>query len=93
LSSRTGFSFDRIVLRDGRRANLGAEVIQIYIHGDKVGNEGAIESSGHGRYTWLRAGLGSAVGAGLGGILGGGEGGASAGAASKALSKKQQGEL
>ncbi|MGB7553072.1 MAG: hypothetical protein WBM04_01775, partial [Candidatus Korobacteraceae bacterium] len=57
-------SFDRIVLRDGRRANLGAEVIQIYLHGDKVGNEGAIESSGQGKYTWLRAGLGSAVGAG-----------------------------
>ena len=65
-----------------------------------MGNEGAIESSGQGKYTWLRAGLGSAVGAGLGGIFGGGEGaaigavaGGGAGAASKALSKKQQVEL
>ncbi len=93
-------SFDCIVLRDGRRANFGAEVIQIYLHGDKVGNEGAIESSGQGQYTWLRAGLGSAVGAGLGGFFGRGEGaaigavaGGGAGAASKALSKKKQVEL
>lgn len=38
-------SFDRIVLRDGRRGKILAEVTQVYVHGDKVGNEGAIESS------------------------------------------------
>lgn len=90
-------SFDRIVLRDGRRGNILAEVTQVYVHGDKVGNEGAIESSGQGKYTWIRTGLGSAIGAGLGGIFGGGEGaaigavaGGGAGAASKAVSKVQQ---
>lgn len=90
-------SFDRIVLRDGRRGKILAEVTQVYVHGDKVGNEGAIESSGQGKYTWIRTGLGSAIGAGLGGIFGGGEGaaigavaGGGAGAASKAVSKVQQ---
>ena len=90
-------SFDRIVLRDGRRGNILAEVTQVYVHGDKVGNEGAIESSGQGKYTWIRTGLGSAIGAGLGGIFGGGEGaaigavaGGGAGAATKAISKVQQ---
>ena len=90
-------SFDRIVLRDGRRGKILAEVTQVFVHGDKVGNEGAIESSGQGKYTWIRTGLGSAIGAGLGGIFGGGEGaaigaaaGGGAGAASKALSKVQQ---
>ncbi len=90
-------SFDRIVLRDGRRGKILAEVTQVYVHGDKIGNEGAIESSGQGKYTWIRTGLGSAIGAGLGGIFGGGEGaaigavaGGGAGAASKAVSKQQQ---
>lgn len=90
-------SFDRIVLRDGRRGKILAEVTQVFVHGDKVGNEGAIQSSGQGKYTWLRTGLGSAVGAAMGGIFGGGEGaaigavaGGGAGAASKAISKVQQ---
>jgi len=90
-------SFDRIVLRDGRRGKILAEVTQVFVHGDKVGNEGAIESSGQGKYTWIRAGLGSAVGAAMGGIFGGGEGaaigavaGGGAGAASKVASAKQQ---
>lgn len=61
-------SFDRIVLRDGRRGKILAEVTQVYVHGDKVGNEGAIESSGQGKYTWIRAGLGSAIGAGGGNL-------------------------
>jgi len=90
-------SFDRIVLRNGRRGKILAEVTQVFVNGDKVGNEGAIESSGQGKYTWIRTGLGSAIGAGLGGIFGGGKGaaigavaGGGAGAASKAVSKQQQ---
>lgn len=90
-------SFDRLVMRDGQRSNILAEVTQVFVKGDKVGNEGTIESSGQGKYTWIRAGLGSAVGAALGGAFGGGEGaaigavaGGGAGAASKAVSKKQQ---
>jgi hypothetical protein len=90
-------SFDRLVMRNGQRSKILAEVTQVYIKGDKVGNEGSIESSGQGKYTWMRAGLGSAVGAAMGGIFGGGEGaaigavaGGGAGAASKAVSKKQQ---
>jgi hypothetical protein len=90
-------SFDRLVMRNGQRSNMLAEVTRVYVQGDKVGNEGTIESSGQGKYTWIRAGLGSAVGAALGGAFGGGEGaaigavaGGGAGAASKAVSKKQQ---
>lgn len=90
-------SFDRLVMRTGQRSKMLAEVTQVFIQGDKVGNEGTIESSGQGKYTWIRAGLGSAVGATLGGVFGGGEGaaigaaaGGGAGAASKAMSKKQQ---
>lgn len=90
-------SFDQLVLRNGQRSTMLAEVKQVFIQGDKVGNEGTIESSGQGKYTWIRAGIGSAVGATLGGVMGGGEGaaigaaaGGGAGAASKELSKKQQ---
>ena len=90
-------SFDRLVMRNGERSKILAEVTQVFVKGDKVGNEGTIESSGQGKYTWIRAGLGSAVGAALGGAFGGGEGaaigavaGGGAGAASKAVSKKQQ---
>ena len=90
-------SFDRLVMRTGQRSTMLAEVTQVFVQGDKVGNEGTIESSGQGKYTWIRAGIGSAVGATLGGVLGGGKGaavgaaaGGGAGAASKELSKKQQ---
>jgi hypothetical protein len=90
-------SFDRLVMRNGQRGKILAEVTQVFVKGDKVGNEGSIESSGQGKYTWIRAGLGSALGAAIGGIAGGGEGaaigavaGGGAGAASKAISKKQQ---
>ncbi len=90
-------SFDRLVMRNGQRSNILAEVTRVYVQGDKVGNEGTIESSGQGKYTWIRAGLGSALGAAIGGMAGGGEGaaigavaGGGAGAASKAISKKQQ---
>jgi hypothetical protein len=90
-------SFDNLVMRDGRRSNMLAEVTRVFVQGDKVGNEGTIESSGQGKYTWIRAGLGSALGAAIGGIAGGGEGaaigaaaGGGAGAASKVASKKQQ---
>ena len=90
-------SFDRLVMRDGQRSRMLAEVTRVFVQGDKVGNEGTIESSGQGKYTWIRAGLGSALGAAIGGIAGGGEGaaigaaaGGGAGAASKVISKKQQ---
>lgn len=90
-------SFDRLVMQNGQRSKMLAEVTQVFVKGDKVGNEGTIESSGQGKYTWIRAGLGSALGAAIGGIAGGGEGaaigaaaGGGAGAASKVASKKQQ---
>jgi hypothetical protein len=90
-------SFDRLVMRNGQRSKMLAEVTQVFVQGDKVGNEGTIESSGQGKYTWIRAGLGSAVGAAMGGIFGGGKGaaigavaGGGAGAASKEFSKAQQ---
>lgn len=90
-------SFDRLVMRNGQRSKMLAEVTKVFVQGDKVGNEGTIETSGQGKYTWIRAGLGSALGAAIGGMAGGGEGaaigavaGGGAGAASKAISKKQQ---
>ncbi len=90
-------SFDRLVMRNGQRSKMLAECTKVFVQGDKVGNEGTIESSGQGKYTWIRAGLGSALGAAIGGMAGGGEGaaigavaGGGAGAASKVVSKKQQ---
>ncbi len=53
-------------MRNRQRCNILAEITQVYVKGDKVGNEGTIESSGQGKYTWIRAGLGSAVWRGRG---------------------------
>jgi len=68
--------FDRIVLPDGRRAPIHAEIVELYHapSGEKVDVEGAIESGGRGRKTIEHTFIGAGAGALLGGIFGGGKG-------------------
>ena len=68
--------FDRIVMPDGRRAPIHAEIVELYHapSGEKVDVEGAIESGGRGRKTLEHTGIGAGAGALLGGIFGGGKG-------------------
>ena len=71
-----GLRFDRLVMPDGRRAPIHAEIIELYHapSGEKVDVEGAIESGGRGRTSVEHTGIGAGAGALLGGIFGGGEG-------------------
>ena len=68
--------FDRLVMRDGRRAPIHAEIVELYHapSGEKVDVEGAIESGGRGRKTIEHTVIGAGAGALLGGIFGGGKG-------------------
>jgi hypothetical protein len=68
--------FDRLVMPDGRRAPIHAEIIELYHapSGEKVDVEGAIESGGRGRKSIERTAIGAGAGALLGGIFGGGKG-------------------
>jgi hypothetical protein len=68
--------FDRLVMSDGRRAPIHAEIVQLYHapSGEKVDVEGAIESGGRGRKSIEHTAIGAGAGALLGGIFGGGKG-------------------
>jgi hypothetical protein len=68
--------FDRLVMPDGRRAPIQAEIIELYHapSGEKVDVEGAIESGGRGRKSVEHSVIGAGAGALLGGIFGGGKG-------------------
>ena len=68
--------FDRLVMPDGRRARIHAEIVELYHapSGEKVDVEGAIESGGRGRKTIEHTAIGAGAGALLGGIFGGGKG-------------------
>lgn len=68
--------FDRLVMPDGRRAPIHAEIVELYHppSGEKVDVEGAIESGGRGRKSIVHTAIGAGAGALLGGIFGGGEG-------------------
>lgn len=68
--------FDRLVMPDGRRARIHAEIIELYHapSGEKVDVEGAIESGGRGRTSIEHTAIGAGAGALLGGIFGGGKG-------------------
>jgi hypothetical protein len=72
----TVLRFDRLVMSDGRRAAIHAEVVELYHapSGEKVDVEGAIESGGRGRKTIEHSAIGAGAGALLGGIFGGGKG-------------------
>src|ERR1700739_4981882 len=68
--------FDRLVMPDGRRAPIHAEIVELYHapSGEKVDVEGAIESGGRGRKSVEHTAIGAGAGALLGGIIGGGKG-------------------
>jgi len=68
--------FDRLVMPDGRRAAVQAEIVELYHapSGEKVDVEGAIESGGRGRKSIDHTVIGAGAGALLGGIFGGGKG-------------------
>jgi len=68
--------FDRLVMPDGRRAQIDAEIVELYHapSGEKVDVEGAIESGGRGRTSVSHTAIGAGAGALLGGIFGGGKG-------------------
>lgn len=68
--------FDRLIMPDGRRAPVHAEILELYHapSGEKVDVEGAIESGGRGRKTIEHTVIGAGAGALLGGIFGGGKG-------------------
>ena len=68
--------FDRLVMPDGRRAPIQAEIVELYHapSGEKVGVEGAVESGGRGRTGIEHTGIGAGAGALLGAIFGGGKG-------------------
>jgi hypothetical protein len=78
LSGHTSmvFQFDRLVMPDGRRAPIRAEIVELYHapSGEKVDVEGAIESGGRGRKSVEHTAIGAGAGALLGGIFGGGTG-------------------
>jgi hypothetical protein len=68
--------FDRLVMPDGRRGSIQAEIVELYHapSGEKVDVEGAIESGGRGRKSITHTVIGAGAGALLGGIFGGGKG-------------------
>jgi hypothetical protein len=68
--------FDRLVMPDGRRGSIQAEIIELYHapSGEKVDVEGAIESGGRGRKSITHTAIGAGAGALLGGMFGGGKG-------------------
>lgn len=78
LTGRTSLMlrFDRLVMPDGRRAPIQAEIVELYHapSGERVGVEGAIESGGRGRKSIEHTAIGAGAGALLGGIFGGGKG-------------------
>lgn len=78
LTGRTSLmlQFDRLVMPDGRRAPIQAEIVELYHapSGERVGVEGAIESGGRGRKSIEHTAIGAGAGALLGGIFGGGKG-------------------
>jgi len=55
--------FDRLVMPDGRRAPIRAEIVELYHapSGEKVDVEGAIESGGRGRKTIEHTAIGAGV--------------------------------
>ena len=78
LKGRTSMilRFDRLIMPDGRRTPIHAEIVELYHapSGEKVDVEGAIESGGRGRKAVVNTAIGAGAGAWLGGIFGSGKG-------------------
>ena len=68
--------FDRLVMPDGHRTPIHAEIVELYHapSGEKVDGEGAIESGGRSRKGIEHSVIGAGAGALLGGIFGAGKG-------------------
>jgi hypothetical protein len=68
--------FNRLMMPDGQRAPISAEIVKLYHapSGEFVDVEGAIESRGRGKTTFVHTAIGAGAGALLGGIFGGGQG-------------------
>jgi hypothetical protein len=69
-------SFNRLVMPDGRRAPIDAEIVRLFHapSGEFVDVEGAIESGGRGKKSLEHTGIGAGAGALFGAIFGGGKG-------------------
>jgi hypothetical protein len=70
-------AFDSIDLTDNRHGTLHGYVTKVY--GSNAGgtdNEGGVQSSGRGKQTLKRSGIGATAGAIIGGLAGGGKGAA-----------------
>lgn len=68
--------FNRLMMPDGQLAPISAEIVKLYHapSGEFVDVEGAIESSGRGKSTFIPTAIGAGAGVLLGGIFGGGKG-------------------
>ena len=78
LKGRTSMilRFDRLIMPDGRRAPIHAEIVELY-HApsdEKVDVDGAIGSGGRVRKAVVTTAIGAGAGAWLGGIFGSGKG-------------------
>jgi uncharacterized protein YcfJ len=78
LKGRTSMMlrFDRLIMPDGRRAPIHAEIVELY-HApsdERVDVDGAIGSGGRGRKAVVNTAIGAGAGAWLGGIFGSGKG-------------------
>ncbi|MCI0489926.1 MAG: hypothetical protein L0229_25315 [Blastocatellia bacterium] len=71
-----GLAFDKIILEDGRSADIEVELKEI-IESEtvkKVDEEGKVESGSRSKDSQVRGGVGAVAGAVIGGILGGAKG-------------------
>jgi uncharacterized protein YcfJ len=68
--------FNRLVMPDGRRSQIHAEIVELYYapSGEEVDVEGTIESSSRGRKSIEHTVIGAGAGVLLGGIFGGDKG-------------------
>ncbi len=69
-------AFDDISLADGGHSVLHGYVTKVYGQGGRADEEGGVQSSGRGKQTLKRSGIGATAGAIIGGIAGGGKGAA-----------------
>ncbi|HYT49764.1 MAG TPA: hypothetical protein VEL78_05190 [Pyrinomonadaceae bacterium] len=69
-------TFDSIELTEGRHGVLHGYVTKVYGTNAKTDEEGGVQSSGRGKQTLKRSGIGATAGAIIGGIAGGGKGAA-----------------
>lgn len=67
-------AFDSITLTDERHGILHGYVTKVYGSNGSTDEEGGVQSSGRGKQTLKRSGIGATAGAIIGGLAGGGKG-------------------